>query len=354
MPITRPSPTLPIAPALPPGAIALHCVEAHTEGEPLRIVLSGFEDLRGNTILARRRDALERLDMLRRALMWEPRGHADMYGCIIVPAEREASDFGVLFTHNEGYSTMCGHGVLAMARVAVEMGLVETVRPVTPIVMDTPAGPVHARAEVGEDGRVSAVSFRNVPSWTVALDQEVQLPGLGLVPCDVAFGGAFYAYVDADALGLSLAPGHVGELVQVGRAIKEAVQKANPPVHPDDDDLSFLYGTIFTGPAADPSHHSRHVCVFADGEVDRSPTGTGVSGRLALLRSRGQVDVGETITVESILGSRFRCRIVEEQPHASAPGPRIIPEVEGRAWITGVTQWLLDPDDPFREGFLVR
>ncbi|MEM9387009.1 MAG: proline racemase family protein [Pseudomonadota bacterium] len=344
-----------LIPPSPAGAKTFHCVEAHTEGEPLRIILSGFEDLRGDTILARRRDAHDRLDHLRRALMWEPRGHADMYGCIVVPAEREGSDFGVLFTHNEGYSTMCGHGVLAMARVAVELGLVPVVRPVTTMVMDTPAGPVRATVRLDQEtGAVQAVSFQNVPSWVVSLDREIHVPDVGVVPYDVAFGGAFYAYLDADAVGLTLEPASTQRLIEAGRAIKQAVQAADRPRHPVDEDLSFLYGTIFTGPASDPEHHSRHVCVFADGEVDRSPTGTGVSGRLALLRAREQIAVAETIGIESILGSRFYCRVVEEHDHGGGLGSQIVPEVEGRAWVTGATQWVIDPEDPFREGFLLR
>lgn len=336
---------------VPPGAITVECIDAHTEGEPLRVILSGFPEPRGRTILERRRHARAELDALRTALMWEPRGHADMYGCIVVPPERSDSDFGVLFTHNEGYSTMCGHGVLAMARVAVEAGLVEAREPVTPVTMDTPAGQVFASARV-EDGEVVAVSFRNVASWAAGLDLEVEVPGLGRVAYDLGFGGAFYAYVDAGGLGLELVPGRTADLVAAGRAVKDAVQASAPPVHPGDPDLSFLYGTIFTGPPTDPAHHSRHVCVFADGEVDRSPTGTGVSGRLALLHARGLASPGETLTIESIIGSRFHCRIVEASRAFGLA--TVLAEVEGRAFVTGQSRFVLDPRDPFRHGFLVR
>jgi proline racemase len=340
----------------PAGAHVIRCIDAHTEGEPLRVVLDGFPEPEGETILQRRRFARRHLDGLRTALMWEPRGHADMYGCIVVPPERAESDFGVLFIHNEGYSTMCGHGVLAMARVAVEAGLVPARTPETRIQMDTPAGPVLATADVsltpGGDPRVTAVRFRNVPSWSAGLDQQVRVPGLGVIPYDLGFGGAFYAYVDANVLGLELVPGSVEELIRAGRAIKHAVQAQAPPRHPGDPDLSFVYGTIFTGPPADPEHHSRQVCVFADGEVDRSPTGTGVSGRVALLRARGQLAPGDVLTIESIIGSRFRVRIAEETRAFGMEA--VIPEVEGRACITGESSFVLDPDDPFREGFLVR
>lgn len=325
-------------------------VDAHTEGEPLRVVLSGFPALPGETVLARRRQALERLDHLRTALMWEPRGHADMYGCIVTPPVTSGSDAAVVFTHNEGYSTMCGHGVIAVVRVLLEVGALPLRGPETPVVLDTPAGRVRAVAHL-DGGVVRSVAFRNVPSWA-ALDREVVVPGLGTIPFDLAFGGAFYAYVQARDVGVDLVPGDLARIVALGRAIKEAVQDADPPSHPHDPEMGFLYGTIFVAPPHDASHHSRNVCVFADGEVDRSPTGTGVSGRLAIHWARGEVAVGEPVVVESILGTCFTGRVVEE---VSLAGRRaIVPEVEGRAWITGRHEFLIDPDDPLRHGFLLR
>jgi proline racemase len=352
MPSRPPRP--PAQPRLPrpaPGAWLIQCVDLHTEGEPLRVILSGFPIPQGATILERRREARSRFDDLRRALMWEPRGHADMYGCLVVPAERDDSDFGVLFLHNDGFSTMCGHGVLAMARAAVETGLVPTEEPETRIAMDTPAGQVHATVTL-EEGRPVGTRFRNVPSWVVELDASVPVPGMGRVGYDLAFGGAFYAYVDAEALGLELEPGRLGELVEAGRAIKAAVQARNPPSHPDDPDLGFLYGVVFTGAPRRQGNHSRHVCVFADGEVDRSPTGTAVSGRLALLRARDQLSEGEEPVIESIIGTRFRGRVVgETRVHGR---PAVVPEVEGRCWVTGWSTFHLDRADPLRNGFLLR
>lgn len=282
--------------------------------------------------------------------MWEPRGHADMYGCIVTPPITAVADAAVLFTHNEGYSTMCGHGVIAVVRVLLEIGAVPVVEPETVVTLDTPAGPVRARAAV-ERGRVRSVAFRNVPSWAV-LDREVGVPGLGSLRYDLAFGGAFYAYVRAEDVDVALAPEQVTRLVTRGMAIKNAVHEADPPTHPTEPDLSFLYGTIFVGPPTDPEHHSRNVCVFADGEVDRSPTGTGVSGRLAIRHARGELEVGESIVVESILGTHFTGRILEETTVEQRPA--VVPEVEGRSWITGRHEFLLDPEDPLRHGFLVR
>lgn len=336
---------------LVPDARRLVTVDAHTEGEPLRVILAGGPELAGETVRERREDARLRYDGLRTALMWEPRGHPDMYGCHLVPPEREGSAFGVVFMHNAGYSTMCGHAILALGRLAVELGLVEAEEPETIFTIDAPAGPVRVRVRVA-DGRPGAVSFVNVPSWVVALDRTVAVSGLGEVRYDLAFGGAFYAVVDGAALGFELNRAETGALVQAGRAIKAAVAAVDRPIHPDGDDLSFLYGTIFTGPAREAGRHSRNVCVFADGEVDRSPTGTGVSARLAIHRARGEVEIGQTLEIESIVGSRFRGRILEELEIHGRTAVR--PEVSGRSWVSGWSEWLLDPDDPFVEGFLLR
>jgi len=336
----------------PPGASPRSLtVDAHTEGEPLRVVLGGFPPLSGDTVLERRRDARDRYDHLRTALMLEPRGHADMYGCLVTAPVTPEADFGVLFTHNEGYSTMCGHGIIAVTRVVIDVGLIEAAEPVTEVGIDTPAGFVRARARV-YDGQVTSVYFHNVPSWVDALDREVEVPGIGTVRYDLAFGGAYYAYVDAASVEVGLRPEDHDELVAKGRAIKAAVAAAHPLDHPHDPDLGFLYGTIFTGPAEYDAHHSRNVCVFAEGEVDRSPTGTGVSGRLAVHHARGQVGVDEPITIESILGTTFTGRI-----HALtevAGRAAVVPEVEGRAFITGRHEFVIDPEDPLAQGFRVR
>ena len=267
--------------------LRVETIDAHTEGEPLRVIVAGFPELAGKTVLARRRVARAAHDELRRALMWEPRGHADMYGCLVMPSASADSDFAVLFMHNEGYSTMCGHGIIGVAKIAVEAGWVDGTGKERPVNIDTPAGLVRASA-VLEGGRVREVRFLNVPSFAPLLGQAVEVEGLGTGPDDLAFGGAFYAYVDADGRGLSLTPGGAADLIDAGRRITRAVSSsaADDISHPDDPDLGFLYGTVFTSAPVDPAHHSRHVCIFADGELDRSPTGTAVSGRLAILRAR--------------------------------------------------------------------
>lgn len=335
----------------PVTATVIRTVDAHAAGEPLRVIVAGFPELLGDTMLARRRDARARLDDLRTALMWEPRGHADMYGCILTPPVSPDADFGILFTHNEGYSTMCGHGIIAVATVVLETGILPAQAPVTSLRIDTPAGPVTAHARV-EAGRVVEVAFRNVPAFVLALDAVTDVPGLGPIRYDLAFGGAFYAFVDAAAHGIVCDAGNVRDLIAAGMAIKHAVMTAHPIHHPAEPDLGFLYGTIFVAPAAAPDVHSRNVCIFADGEVDRSPTGTGVSGRVAIHHARGELALEEAITIESIIGTRFRGSVVETTRVASHQA--VIPEVAGRAFITGRHEFLLDPRDPLRHGFLLR
>ena len=337
--------------SLPSGWTRITTIDAHTAGEPFRVITGGFPDLSGATILARRRHAREHLDHLRRALMWEPRGHADMYGCVVTPAVTPGADVGVLFLHNEGYSTMCGHGIIGIATVLIETGMISAREPETTVRIDTPAGLVTAFARV-ESGRVRGVRFHNVPSFVLALDQQVEVPGLGRVRFDLAFGGAFYAYVAAEPLGLRCAPDEFRRLIEAGMAIKRAVASSRVIPHPFEPDLGFLYGTIFVAPAEGRDVHSRNVCVFAEGEVDRSPTGTGVSGRLAIHHARGELGRDEVIEIESLIGTRFTGRVVGTTTFG--PHPAVIPEVGGSAHITGRHEFLIDPDDPLRDGFLLR
>jgi proline racemase len=323
-------------------------VESHAAGEPLRVVTGGVDPIPGATILEKRRFAQEHLDGLRRGLMFEPRGHADMYGAIPTEPVTADGDAGVLFMHNEGWSTMCGHGVIALVTVALEVGLLsarEVVR------LDTPAGRVTARPHrLG--ARVHSVAFENVPSFVVSLDDRVTVPGIGEVRYDLAFGGAFYAFVDAGSVGLEMTPDRFRDLIAAGSAIKRAVMAARPIRHPVERDLSFLYGTIFTGPAVKAGADSRNVCVFAEGEVDRSPTGTGVSARVAIERARGRLAPGQIFVVESIIGTRFTGRIAREIEWQGYDA--VVPEIEGSAWITGRNEILIAPNDPLPEGFILR
>jgi proline racemase len=334
----------------PADWLKITTIDAHTEGEPFRVVVDGFPALKGETILERRRDAKARYDHLRRALMWEPRGHADMYGCLLTPAVTPGADFGILFMHNEGFSTMCGHGILGIAVVAVETGMVAAGGPVTRMKIDTPAGLVTAEAEL-RHGHAMYARFANVPSFVAALDETVEVPGLGTITYDLAFGGAYYAFVSAAQVGLECRPEDTSGLIQAGMAIKRAVMAQRPIEHPVEPDLGFLYGTIFIGPPAASGAHSRNVCIFAEGEVDRCPTGTGVSARLAIHHARGELGVGQTIEIESILGTRFSGRILDTTRFGDYEA--IVPEVGGTAHITGINTWVIDPRDPLRGGFIL-
>jgi trans-L-3-hydroxyproline dehydratase len=325
-------------------------LESHAAGEPLRIVTGGIGPIPGKTILEKRRYAREHLDGLRKAIVFEPRGHADMYGAILTEPVTPDGDMGVLFMHNEGWSTMCGHGIIALTTALLETGEREG----DVVKYDAPPGRVTARAT--RDGvRVREVAFENVPSFAVALDESVEVEGLGTVRYDLAFGGAFYAFVDADALGVPLDASGFRQCIDVGMRIKRAVMASRAVRHPeapDSADLSFLYGAILTGKAHGPGADSRNVCVFAEGEVDRSPTGTGVSARVAIEHARGRLRSGASFRVESIIGTIFRGRVLRTANVAQYDA--VVPEVTGSAWTVGRSELWIAPDDPLREGFVLR
>lgn len=323
-------------------------LDCHVAGEALRVVTSGFPDPAGSTILDKRRYCRTHLDHLRTALTWEPRGHHEMYGCLLVASAHPQADTGVLFFHNEGYSTMCGHGIIGLTTVMLEQGLFPSTVPTTTIRFDTPSGLVTARASL-DGGKVRSVAFRNVPSFVLEMGQTVHVPGIGSVDYDLAFGGAFYAFCRAEALGLTLEPKHAPRLQAVGLAIKQAIMAERSIPHPTEPELGYLYGTIFVGPT--DTGDFRHTCIFANGALDRSPTGTGVSAHLAILHAKGDLRVGQSLRVESILGTSFGGKIVEEAQLGAYPA--IIPEIEGRAWLTGRHEFMIDPDDPLKGGFLL-
>ena len=335
----------------PSDWIVIKTIDVHTAGEPLRIITGGFPPLPGKTILDKRRYAQENLDHLRTALIWEPRGHADMYGCI--PTDPVTSDgtLGVIFLHNEGYSTMCGHGIIGLATVAIDTGLIPLEGDEPVINIDTPAGRVTALAHK-HNGRIKEVSFQNVPSFVYALDQIVYLPGVGRVQYDVAYGGAFYAFCRAEEFGLRLIPDEFSKLIDLGMRVKHAVMENLPIRHPFEEELSYLYGTIFIGPPKNKKHHSRNVCIFAEGEVDRSPTGTGISARASLHYLRDELKLDELFTVESILDTCFTGRVIKTTQFG--PFKAVIPEITGSAYIIGRNELLIDPKDPLRHGFIFR
>ena len=274
-----------------------------------------------------------------------------MYCAIIVEPDTTGADFGVIFIHNEGYSTGCGHAVIALTKVFVETGLISMNEPETEVKMDVPSGFIKSYAKV-KNGQVTGVRFENVPAFIQSLDTEVDVPGLGMINYDLAFGGAFYAFVDVAQLDLDCKPEYQNQLIETGMKIKHAVMDSVEMVHPLEPDKNFLYGTIFTGVSKDPNHHSRNVCIFAEGEVDRSPTGTGVSARAAIIHAKGEIKVGEAIIIESIIGSTFSVKVVATTTFGHYDA--VIPEVSGNAYITGKNTFWINPEDPLKDGFILR
>jgi proline racemase len=327
----------------------LTTIDYHTAGEPLRIVTGGLPAIRGDSMLAKRAFMQSELDVYRRLLILEPRGHADMYGAVLTEAVTPDGDVGVLFLHNEGYSTMCGHGIIALVTAGLEHRLFEIKDPAA-IRIDTPAGRVTARSNRDSRGRVSSVSFLNVPSFVLQDICRVEIEGQ-TVEATIAFGGAFYAYVDAEQFGFQGVPSESRYLIEKGMKIKAAVDQCYDIQHPEGESaLNHLYGTIFVR-RGETKNTSRNVCIFANGELDRSPTGTGVSGRAAIHYARGEVGLGQELTISSIIGTTFSVRCIKKTTVGELSA--VIPEVTGSAHISGEHIFSLDPDDPLQEGFFI-
>lgn len=331
---------------------SLTVIDMHTGGEPLRIVTSGYPPLPAGTILEKRAYVRDNLDHLRKILMFEPRGHADQYGALLVEPDLPGADLAVLFMHNEGYSTMCGHAIIALGRYAVDQGLVPHGEEVTAVNIQCPCGMV--RAEVAmRDGKPAEVSFESVPSFLFARDKLLTIGNWGKVSFDIAYGGAFYALADARQFGLKFGRDPVQAFVEAADALTEAARASIPLSHPDADDLAFLYGSILTdGRDAVSDQPTRNVCVFADRQVDRSPTGSGVTARLAAMHARGQITLGQERIFQSIIGTRFSGRVASLTQ--SGPHRAITATVSGRAFYAGKAEFVVEEDDPLAEGFLVR
>lgn len=329
----------------------LSTVEVHTGGEAFRIVTSGLPRVPGDTIVQRRAWLKDNADEIRRALMFEPRGHADMYGGYLTEPISGDADFGVIFVHNEGYSDHCGHGVIALATAAVELGWVQRTSGRTRVGIDAPCGFIEAF--VDWDGEhAGRVRFVNVPSFLFKRDVTVDTPSFGKVTGDIAYGGAFYFYVDGAPFDLAIRESEVERLIRFGAEVKEAANSAFAVQHPDIPEIDHIYGTIIANAPRHPGSTQANCCVFADREVDRSPTGSGTAGRVAQLYQRGQLGANDTFVNESIVGTIFKARVLHE---TSVHGiPAVIPEVEGDAYICGFAQWIVDERDPLAYGFLVR
>ncbi|WP_127520365.1 proline racemase family protein [Mesorhizobium sp. Z1-4] len=327
-------------------------VDMHTGGEPVRIVTGGYPEIPAGPILQKRAWVRDNADHLRRMLMFEPRGHADMYGALLVEPELPGADLAVLFMHNEGYSTMCGHAVIALGRYAVDNGFVAAAEPQAEVGIECPCGLVRARVAVA-GGKAHAVSFESVPAFLHTRDGSVELPGFGRIVFDIAYGGAFYALADAAQFGLEFGRHRTRDFQDAATALTEAVKAAFPLDHPDDADLAFLYGSILTdGGSGAGGVPTRNVCVFADAQIDRSPTGSGVTARLAAMHARDEVKPGEERLFESIAGSHFTGAV--ETLTRTGPYPAVTVRVAGNAHYTGTADFTLEKDDELGRGFLLR
>ena len=341
--------------------LTVSTVDYHTAGEPYRIVVGGVPVLTGATVLDKRSDAMNRLDDVRRLLVDEPRGHADMYGCFVTPPDDDGAEFGMVFFHADGFSTACGHGTIAGATWALDTGVVQA--PAAGSVagamarfnLDVPSGRLAVEADVAADGRVGEVRFTNVAAEVWALDVPVTLADGTRVTVDVAYGGACYAVLPAASVGLAVEPANVDAFVALGRSIKAAMAGHSSTQHPTEERLSGLYGVIFfdDDPAAGldgAALSQRNITVFADGEVDRSPCGSGTSARLSVLWRRGELTVGDVLSHRGIVGGLFRGEIVAVDPDTNA----VITRIGGRASLSGYHTFVLEPDDEIGLGFRLR
>ena len=335
--------------------ISIPTIDYHTAGEPFRIVADPPVALPGASVAERRAWAVDNPDVqwLRQVLCYEPRGHADMYGAFVVPPNDDGAHLGVLFWHKDGFSTACGHGTIALGVWAVETGRVPApATGIVDVVVDVPSGRVTARVH-REDSRVVAVDFVNVPSWVAARDIAVTT-SRGEVRATIAFGGALYATLPAADLGMTVTPDHLPALIKLGREIKWALNDSRHAVHPTDPQLSGIYGTIWFDEVGDSSGevHQRNVTVFADGEVDRSPCGSGTCARLAVLAADGRLDGGVTLRHHSIVGSTFTGLVLSTLDLDGRAA--VVPQVTGMAYRTGEHRFWIDPADPLVPGFVLR
>ncbi len=330
----------------------IEAIDAHTAGEPIRVVTSGIPKIPGGTMLEKMDYFARHYDGIRQMILKEPRGHKDMFGAVLVPPVTDDADLGILFMHNEGMSTMCGHGTIGTVKAAAETGLLTLSEGENIIKIDAPAGRITAEAVVA-GGRVRSVAFTNVPAFVYKKEIVIPVDGVGDVTAAVVYGGAFYIFVEEEKLGLKVLPENTAALTARAMEMKRWVNANVDVHHPEKPDIRDIYGVIIMSPdtRTEGGCAGRHICVFAEGAVDRSPCGTGTSARMALLVARGRLAIGEKFNAASIIDTKF-----EGTPLASVKEcgyDAIIPKVAGGAWITGFNRFVLDPADPLPEGFLI-
>jgi len=325
-------------------------IDTHTGGQPTRTITGGIPYIPGDTIVAKMKYLKENMDWIRTSLMFEPRGHDIMSGVVLTEPTHPEADIGVIFIETTGYLPMCGHDTIGVCTALVETGMVKVQEPVTRIVLETPAGLTRIRVDV-KNGRAEGVTFKNIPSFVMAQDAEVDVSGLGRLKMDVAYGGNVYAILPAASVDLEIRPDNARKVIDLGRRIKAAVNAQVKIQHPEKEFINECTHVEFYGPAKNPEADLQNTVFFAESGIDRSPCGTGTSAKLAVMHARGELGLDREFVHESIIGSIFRARIVEETrvgPHAA-----VVPEVTGSAHIMGLNQLLIDPDDPLQNGFLL-
>ncbi len=328
-----------------------HAVDSHTEGMPTRVIVGGIGQIPGSTMMERRLHVMEHMDDIRTLLMYEPRGHSAMSGAILQPPTRPDADWGVVYIEVSGCLPMCGHGTIGVATVLVETGMVEVTEPTTRIRLDTPAGLVLADVAV-RDGRALSVTLTNVPSFAFGFDLTVDVAGLGPITYDMAFGGNFYAILDAATLGVEFDRAHKDEILRRSLALMNAIntQAQAGGVHPTEPAVRGCHHVQVLAPGSD-SRRSRHAMAIHPGWFDRSPCGTGTSARMAQLHARGELPLNVDFDNESFIGTHFIGRLIDTTTVGEVPA--VIPTITGRAWVTGTAQYFLSDDDPFPAGFLL-
>jgi proline racemase len=323
-------------------------IDSHTMGEPTRIIVKGFPELAGNTMMERKKYLEENFDHYRTALMLEPRGHKDMFGAILTEPISKEADLGVIFMDTGGYLNMCGHGSIGSSTVAVETGLVKVTEPYTEVVLEAPAGLIQARIKV-EKGKAVETSILNVPAFLYLKDVEVEIDGYGKIPLDISFGGSFFAMINAEKIGLTLNTENIGEITELGMKIIKKVNDTVEIKHPYLDITTVDLAEFYCSPT-NAAANKKNVVIFGDNQVDRSPCGTGTSAKLALLYAKGELSIGEEFVYESITGSMFKGVITEEIEINGYKA--VLPQITGSAYITGFNRWVIDERDPLKDGFI--
>lgn len=326
----------------------LMAIDSHTMGEPTRIIVGGVPHVPGKTMADKRAYLDQKMDHIRTSIMHEPRGHKDMFGSILTSPVHEDADFGIVFMDGGGYLNMCGHGSIGAVTVAIETGIVSAVEPETTVAFDAPAGLIRARAAV-EKGVVKSVTIRNVPAFLYKENVTVDVPELGKIKMDISFGGSFFAIVAATELGLKVSPANIDQLIKAGMAIKKAANEQIPIQHPELEHIKTIdLVEIFDQPT-NPEANYKNVVIFGDGQADRSPCGTGTSAKMATLHAKGKLALNQEFVYESIIGTLFRGKLVEETQVGEFAA--VVPEITGSAYITGFNQFVIDPNDPVKHGF---